>query len=129
MEYQANDPYDSKMRVVSISNLEAMCEEVSGCMCRKFGIGDVRDHSVEVYFTNEDDCAFNHTISAVFPLFEDERGNCYVILSALAMRTDFEKESEEDSRIEESDYGAFQELLEAPKMEREIYTENYSIAA
>ena len=85
---------DSKMRVVSLENLKAMCEERSGCYCHKYWIEKVSRSRVHVGYSNEDEYANSHPMYAVFPCypngFQDNKDNPNVVLDFLNIVHDYE---------------------------------------
>lgn len=84
--------YDSKVRVVAVENLRAMCARVSGCMCHKFWIESVSRSRVTVGYSNEDEWATPHPMFAVFPCYPGFDGkdaeNPNVILEFLRVTND-----------------------------------------
>ena len=58
---------DQKVRVVSLTNLEAMCNRVSGVMCHRFKVTKVSRSRVHVTYSNEDEWATAHPMIAVYP--------------------------------------------------------------
>ncbi len=83
--------YDSRVRVVALSNLEAMCKRVSG-MCHRYEVAKVTRSRVHVEYSNPDEWGNEHPMIAVFPCYpardfgQDE--GCYVILDYLRILHD-----------------------------------------
>lgn len=101
---------DQQTRVVALSNLEAMCERVSGCMCHQFTVEKVTRSRVHVSYSNEDEWAVEHPMVAVFPCYPAPFGNeCYVVLDILRVLYD---------NWDGEGWQAFQVLLDCPKLWR-----------
>lgn len=76
-----NTQYDHEVRVVSLSNLEAMCAHVSGFMCHTFKVEKVTRSRVHVSYSNEDEYARTAPMVAVFPCYPGfESDNPNIIL-------------------------------------------------
>lgn len=77
--------FDSKVRVVSLANLEAMCEHISGT-CHRFWIESASRSRVTVGYSNPDEYASDRPIFAVFPCYPstfDGKENPAVVLDYL----------------------------------------------
>lgn len=57
---------DYKVRVVTLDNLKAMCEYVSGSYCHKYEVTKATPSRVWVSYSNEDEWAYEHPIHAVY---------------------------------------------------------------
>lgn len=75
---------DMRVRVVAVSNLEAMCERVSG-MAHRYAVSKVSRSRVHVQYSNPDEWAGDHPVEAVFPCYPNgfEQDNPYVALFIL----------------------------------------------
>ena len=77
---------DSRVRVVALDNLEAMCSRVSG-MCHRFEVTKVSRSRVHVTYSNPDEYGADHPMIAVFPCypsgFQGDEDNPRVILDYL----------------------------------------------
>ena len=60
---------DSKIRVVALTNLEAMCEHVSGT-CHRYEVSKVTAHSVHVQYSNPDEYGNESPMTAIFPAYK-----------------------------------------------------------
>jgi hypothetical protein len=75
--------FDHKIRAVSLENLRAMCERTSGT-CHVYSVDKVTANRVYVSYSNPDEYANDHPITAVlpsFPMYGPE--NPAVVLDAL----------------------------------------------
>ena len=81
---------DHKVRTVSLETLEAMCQHVSGSMCHKFAVESVSRSRVHVSYSNEDEWASAHPMTAVYPCFPDgrDKDNPTVVLDLLRVIAD-----------------------------------------
>ena len=71
---------DSKVRVVSLTNLEAMCEHVS-IMCHKYSVSKVSRSRVHVEYSNPNEYGSDRPIYAVFPCIPSgDKDNPQVVL-------------------------------------------------
>ena len=57
---------DTKLRVVALSNLEAMCARTSGT-CHRYAVEKVTPNRVHVSYSNPDEWGNPHPMTAVFP--------------------------------------------------------------
>jgi len=72
---------DTKVRVVTLDNLEAMCAHVSGGMCHKYQVAKATATRVQVEYSNEDEYANSHPMYAEFPCYKGvEADNPNVVL-------------------------------------------------
>ena len=103
--------YDDQNRVVSLPNLRAMCNRVSGCYCHQFEVSKITDTSVTVAYSNEDEYAHEHPMYARFPAFVDtifgER-TLYIVIGHLLSVTHDNWDGE--------GWQAFQPLMDCPKL-------------
>ena len=60
--------FDGNRRVVSLSNLKAMCERVSGT-CHRFAVSKVSRSRVHVEYSNPDEYGNEDPMTAVFPCY------------------------------------------------------------
>ena len=60
--------FDYQKRVVSLENLEAMCEHVSGT-CHRYWVESVSRSRVKVGYSNPDEYANDRPMFAVFPCY------------------------------------------------------------
>ena len=79
---------DYKVRVVTLDNLRAMCEYVSGLHCHKYEVAKVTPSRVCVSYSNEDEWTYEHPMRAVYPLYPgtfpgSEKDNPMVVLEML----------------------------------------------
>jgi len=75
---------DSKVRVVALSNLEAMCEYVSGT-CHTYEISKVSRSRIHVTYSNPNEYGYSNPMTAVFPCYPNgfEQYNPMVVLEYL----------------------------------------------
>ena len=82
---------DSKIRVVALDNLRAMCERVSGT-CHAYGVVKVSRSRVHVEYSNPDEWGYDHPMIAVFPCYpsgwQDDEDNPRVVLDVLRILHD-----------------------------------------
>lgn len=74
--------FDSKVRVVALANLIAMCERVSG-VCHRFSVSKVTATRVRVAYSNPDEYGNESPIEAEFPCYPsdfDGKDNPSVVL-------------------------------------------------
>lgn len=83
---------DTSVRMVALSNLKAMCERVSGSMCHHFTVSRVTANRVHVTYSNEDEYAVEHPMTAVFPCYPsawlEDKDNPRVVLDILRVLHD-----------------------------------------
>lgn len=60
--------FDHKIRVVSLANLKAMCERVSG-MCHRYSVTKVSKGYVSVQYSNPDEYGAETPMVALFPVW------------------------------------------------------------
>lgn len=71
---------DARSRIVSLENLKAMCEHVSGTSHR-FSVESVSNTRVRVTYSNPDEYGSSHPITATFPCYlSGDAGNPTVVL-------------------------------------------------
>ncbi len=63
--------FDSKIRVVALENLKAMCERVSGT-CHRFTVVKATANRVSVQYSNPDEWANEHPITVQFPAYPSD---------------------------------------------------------
>lgn len=81
--------FDDKIRVVSLANLEAMCEHASGVMCHKFKVEKVTRSRVHVSYSNENEYAISYPITAIFPCYPfEDSDNPNIILDPIRIMND-----------------------------------------
>lgn len=76
--------FDGAERVVALSNLEAMCDRVSGT-CRCFSVVKVTTNSVHVQYSNPNEYGSESPVTAIYPTFRnqfDGADNPFVVLHA-----------------------------------------------
>lgn len=79
---------DTRERVVSLDNLKAMCERLSG-VCHVYSVTVVSRSRVHVEYTNPDEYGSDYPMTAVFPCFPgEEPDNPRVLLSILRVLRD-----------------------------------------
>lgn len=82
---------DSKVRMVALENLKAMCKRVSG-VCHRYSVTKVSRSRVHVEYSNPDEYGHEHPMTAVFPCypsgFGDDAENPRVILEYLRIMND-----------------------------------------
>lgn len=99
--------FDHKLRIVSLPNLEAMCERVSS-MCHRFYVESVKGKYARIEYNNPDEWGYSHLIVALFPII-DYGGTIGVILDinkVLYCGADCE------------DWQAFEQLIDCPELWR-----------
>ena len=76
--------FDNKVRIVSLNNLRAMCERVSGSYCHSFSVTKTTAHSVSVSYSNENEHAVARPFLMVFRAYQTKeawgRTDTFVIL-------------------------------------------------
>ncbi len=73
--------FDSNLRVIALSNLEAMCKRISG-MSHRFAVTLIAANTVTVEYSNPDEYGNPEPIKAIFPAWKDFDGKA-VCLSPL----------------------------------------------
>jgi hypothetical protein len=77
---------DTKIRMVALVNLRAMCERISG-VCHRWQVTSVSRSRVHVEYSNPDEYGSERPVTAVFPCypsgFADDKDNPRVVLDAL----------------------------------------------
>src|SRR5262249_52624925 len=104
---------DTKMRVVALSNLEAMCKHISG-MCHRFEVSKITPNRVHVEYSNPDEWGNTHPMTAVFPAWQTKGWNHqghdhYVTLHILDVYRD---------NMDGEGWQCFQQLLDCPELFR-----------
>lgn len=82
--------FDSRIRVVSVENLRAMCARVSG-VCHRFEVTGVSRSRVTVTYSNPNEYGTDHPMSAIYPCFPGgtaDTENPYTVLSMLRVLND-----------------------------------------
>jgi len=81
-----NTHFDKKVRVVSLENLKAMCDRASG-ECHRFEVTKVTRSRVHVTYSNPDEYAVDHPVTAVYPIYPNvfESENPSVVLDVITM--------------------------------------------
>lgn len=77
--------FDHNQRVVSLANLEAMCDRVSGT-CHRYQVVKVTTNRVHVEYSNPDEYANDHPMLAVLPCWPadfNDKDNRAVVLTIL----------------------------------------------
>jgi hypothetical protein len=78
--------FDYNCRVVSQSNLEAMCERISG-VCHNYYLEELTSTRAGVVYSNPDEWGQDHPMTAYLPVFwRDEVP--YIVLDIVDMRGD-----------------------------------------
>lgn len=82
--------FDAKERVVSLENLNAMCERISG-FCHRFEVVKVSRSRVHIAYSNPDEYGNESPMTAVFPCYPstfDGHDNPAVVLDYLRIIND-----------------------------------------
>lgn len=105
--------FDHQKRVVALSNLEAMCDRISG-MCHKFSVVKVTQNRVYVEYSNPDEYGNARPIQAVFPAYPGyktfDADSMAVVLDAIRYTN--------CTGIHEEDWQAFEQLYACPVLWR-----------
>lgn len=80
--------FDYSKRVVSLSNLEAMCDHVSSGMCHNYTISKVTKNRVYVNYSNPDEYGHDEPMTVVFPCFPGGWDSVSVVLDILDVKHD-----------------------------------------
>jgi hypothetical protein len=72
--------FDQNPRWVSINNLRAMCERVSGCVCHQFKVEKITPRFIYVSYSNENEYATPNPMIAVFPRLDFHKGEIGAVL-------------------------------------------------
>jgi hypothetical protein len=99
--------FDSSIRVVALSNLEAMAKRVSGT-CHKFHVSRVTKTRAYVEYSNPDEYGAPRPMEAVFPAWPEFEGTV-IALSILRVRGD---------KWDGEGRQAFQPLIDCPQLWR-----------
>lgn len=104
---------DSNKRVVALSNLEAMCERISGT-CHRYTVSNVQPHRVVVQYSNPDEYGNESPMDCYFPSWQvkgwgHDGMDTFVVLDILRVT--------HDNRNGEG-WQAFQSLLDCPELFR-----------
>ena len=80
--------FDHQIRVVSLENLRAMCEMVSGSFCHKYRVTKISRSRVHIEYSNENEYACPNPMVAVFPIYPsgnrpEDKDNPSVVLEYL----------------------------------------------
>jgi hypothetical protein len=97
---------DSKIRVVSLSNLEAMCQQVSG-HCHTYRVSKVSRSRVHVEYSNPSEYGSPRPIYAIFPCYGEN-----VVLDYLNVLEG------NDKSLDGEGWQSFEVLRDAPVMFR-----------
>lgn len=103
--------FDHSERVVALSNLEAMCERVSG-VCHRYQVAKVTTNRVHIEYSNPDEYGHERPITAVLPCWpcsdydQDDRVVALTLLRVLHDDQDGEG------------WQSFQPLLDCPELWR-----------
>lgn len=80
-----NTQFDHSLRTVSLENLRAMCERISG-VCHTYSIVKVSRSRVHVEYSNPDEYGFPEPVTAIYPCipnpYRAEPDNPAVIIGA-----------------------------------------------
>ncbi|KKM74874.1 hypothetical protein LCGC14_1395920 [marine sediment metagenome] len=81
--------FDHRLRAVSVPNLEAMCERVSG-MCHRYTLDGITKTRAYVEYSNPDEWGHEAPMTAVFPVIHGLYGkDCpAVVLSIMNVQKD-----------------------------------------
>lgn len=60
--------FDNQTRIVALSNLEAMCQRVSG-MCHRYEVTKVSRSRVHVTYSNPNEYGSEYPMTAIFPSY------------------------------------------------------------
>lgn len=104
-----NTHFDWKKRVVSVANLEAMCERISG-MSHRYWVESVSRSRVKVGYSNPNEYGSEDPMYAVFPCYPNgfEKDNPAVVLDMINCINDRDGYG----------YQAFDVLLDCPTLWR-----------
>ena len=103
--------FDSQIRVVSLENLKAMCERVSG-VCHRYAVSKIGPTRVRVAYSNPDEYANESPIEAEFPCYPsdfDGQDNPSVVLHMVRLIV---------ARGDTKAWQSFQPLLDCPQLWR-----------
>ena len=105
-----NTQFDWNKRVVALSNLEAMCERISG-WSHRFEVTKVSRSRVHVTYSNPNEYGSPNPMTAVFPCYPatNESDNPAVVLDILRVVND---------SWNGEGWQAFQQLLDCPTLWR-----------
>ena len=110
---------DTRMRVVALSNLKAMCERVS-VIAHRYWIESYSDHRVCVGYSNPDEYGTESAMYAWFPAFrsgwQEDKENPYVVFNILRVTND---------NWDGEGWQAFDPLLEYPTLWRDPITNEW----
>lgn len=111
---------DSKVRVVHLSNLKAMCARVSW-VCHRYWVKKVSRSRVHVCYSNPDEYGSEHVMTAVFPCypngFADNEDNPNIVLDILRVFND---------NWHGEGWQAFDTLLDCPTLWRDPSTNEWA---
>ena len=82
---------DTRVRMVALANLEAMCERISG-VAHRFEVSKVSRSRVHVTYSNPDEWGNEHPMTAVYPCYPSawpgDEDNPRVVLNVLRIIND-----------------------------------------
>jgi hypothetical protein len=99
---------DHKLRVVALSNLEAMCKRMSG-VCHRFSVSRVTENRAYIEYSNPDEYGHASPMTASFPAWHYSTDHCVVALEILKVTKD---------NWQGEGWQAFQPLLDCPELYR-----------
>jgi hypothetical protein len=110
---------DYKKRVVALTNLQAMCERISGT-CHRFSVVKVTPHTVYVEYSNPNEYGTEYPMQAVFPAWQTEAWQAegkdtYIVLDILRVQNDSE---------DGGGWQNFQQLIDCPELFRSTIESN-----
>ena len=117
--------FDWNKRVVSLENLKAMCQRVSGTMCHQFWVESVSRSRCKIGYSNENEYASEFPIYVVFPVYpsgsrkEDLENPCIILDPIRVIHN-----PGNDWHGEE--YQAFECLFDCPTLWRDPVTQEWS---
>lgn len=102
---------DTKVRMVALENLKAMCKKISG-VCHRFWVEKVGQNRVYVCYSNPDEYGNEAPITAVFPCYssgwKEDEDNPRVVLEPIKYT----------GGRDEEDWQAFFQLYDCPTLWR-----------
>lgn len=113
---------DHKYRVVTVANLEAMCERISG-VCHRFEVSKVSRSRVHVEYSNPNEYGTETPMTAVFPCYPGafaDADNPYVVLDMVRVIGD---------TWDGEGWQAFTPLLDCPTLWRDPASETWKTHA
>lgn len=81
--------FDYKKRIVSLENLKAMCNHISG-VCHRYQVTKVTPSRVHVTYSNPDEFGINHPMTAVYPCYPTnfDKDNPAVVMEIVRVNND-----------------------------------------